>query len=349
MLIGLFRSLVLSMLSNPKLVLNPATVVAPVPPFNIATVPVTLVALPERLPLNAPLASRFTILFAKLLLVALFASVIPATISSFVLSPILNTKGDDPVPPKSPANNIFPLLVVVASCTELVIDPDASANAFATYSVVAIFVLLSPRVCVTATAPIGKTGSPVKVGEFRLAFKSNAACCARLIGLLASLVLSMFPNPKFVLALVLVDPPVPPFATATIPETLVALPVTVPVKLPVMLPVIFPVTLPIIFAVILVALKFPLASLLTILPAKLSLVALLASVVAAATSSFVFPPTLITDGLLPVPPKSPANNIFPLEVVVASATELVIEPDASAKALATYSVVASFVLLSFNN
>ena len=30
-----------------------------------------------------------------------------------------------------------------------------------------------------------------------------------------------------------------------------------------------------------------------------------------------------------------ANNIFPLEEVVASATEFVIDPDASAKALAT--------------
>ena len=168
-----------------------------------------------------------------------------------------------------------------------------------------------------------------------------------LTGLLASLVLSIFPIPKFVLAFVLVDPPVPPFATATIPDTFVALPVTVPVKLPVILPVTLPVTSPIKFEEITLALKFPLASLFTILLAKFALEALLANIVAEVISSLVFPPTLNTNGLLPVPPKSPANNIFPLLVVVASCTELVIEPEASAKALATYSVVANFVLLSF--
>jgi hypothetical protein len=97
---------------------------------------------------------------------------------------------------------------------------------------------------------------PVKVGEFKFAFKSNAVCCAVLTGLLASLVLSMFPNPKFVLAFVLVDPPVPPFATATIPDTFVALPVTVPVKFPIILPVTLPVTLPIKFEEITLALQY---------------------------------------------------------------------------------------------
>ena len=114
-LIGLFMSLVLSTLSNPKLVLNPEIEDEPVPPFAIATMPVTFVALPNKLPLNLPLASRLTILFAKLSEVALFAKVTPATISSFVLFPIFNTVGSEAVPPKSPANNIFPLLVVVAS------------------------------------------------------------------------------------------------------------------------------------------------------------------------------------------------------------------------------------------
>ena len=82
------------------------------------------------------------------------------------------------------------------------IEPEASAKALATYSVVAIFLLLSPKACVTATAPVGKTGNPVKVGEFKLAFKSKAACCAVLTGLFASLVLSIFPIPKFVLAFI---------------------------------------------------------------------------------------------------------------------------------------------------
>ena len=142
-LTGLFASLVLSILSNPKLVLKPDTVEVPVPPFAIDTMPVIFVAFPNKLPLNSPLASRFTILFARFELVALLAKVTPATISSFVFPPTLNTNGLLLVPPKSPANNIFPLLVVVASCTEFVMLPEASAKAFATYSVVAIFVLLS--------------------------------------------------------------------------------------------------------------------------------------------------------------------------------------------------------------
>ena len=317
-LTGLFASLVLSILSNPKLVLKPDTVEVPVPPFAMATTPVIFVAFPNKLPLNSPLASRFTILFARFELVALLAKVTPATISSLVFPLTLNTNGLLAVPPKSPASNIFPLLVVVASCTEFVMLPEASAKAFATYSVVAIFVLLSPSDCVTATAAVGKTGIPVKVGEFKLDFKSNAFCCAVLTGLFASLVLSIFPIPKFVLAFVLVDPPVPPFATATIPDTFVALPVTVPVKFPIILPVTLPVTLPIKFEEITLALKFPLASLFTILLAKFALVALFANIVAEAISSLVFPPTLNTNGPLPVPPKSPASNIFPLLVVVAS-------------------------------
>ena len=79
------------------------------------------------------------------------------------------------------------------------------------------------------------------MGEDKFAFKSKADCCKVLTGLFASLVLSMLPNPKLVLALMDVEAPVPPLATATIPETLVALPVTVPVKFPVTSPITFPV------------------------------------------------------------------------------------------------------------
>ena len=181
-----------------------------------------------------------------------------------------------------------------------------------------------------------------------MAFKSNAACCAVLTGLFASLVLSRFPKPKFVLALTFVEAPVPPFATATMPETLVALPVTVPVRFPVIFPVIFPITLPIKSEEIVDALKFPLPSLFTNALAKLLLVPLPKATTVAAILSFVLPPTLITIGEFAFPAKSPASNILPLEVVVASCTELVIDPDASAKAFATYSVVANFVELSFN-
>ena len=44
-LIGLLISRVLSTFSNPKLVFAPTTVVAPVPPCNIGTTPVTFSAL----------------------------------------------------------------------------------------------------------------------------------------------------------------------------------------------------------------------------------------------------------------------------------------------------------------
>ena len=189
--------------------------------------------------------------------------------------------------------------------------------------------------CVTPVVPVGKTGSPVKVGDAKSAFKSNAACCGVLTGLLASLVLLILPIPKFVLASIEVVAPVPPFAIATTPETLVAFPVTVPVRLPVTLPVKLPVTLPIRLELILVAEKLPLPSLFTTAFAKLVLVAVANASTVEAMLSFVFPPTSITTGAEAVPPKSPPSNILPFEVVVASATELVMEPDASAKAFAT--------------
>ena len=148
----------------------------PVPPLAMVTMPVRLVAFPVKFPANAPFASRLTMLFAKFEFVALLAKLTPATISSLVFPPTVITVGLAAVPPKSPANKILPLFVVVASATELVIEPEASAKALAIYSVVASFVLLSLSACVTATAPVGKTGSPVKVGEFKFAFKSSAVC-----------------------------------------------------------------------------------------------------------------------------------------------------------------------------
>ena len=95
--------------------------------------------------------------------------------------------------------------------------------------------------------PVGKTTSPVKVGDAKFAFRSRAACPATLTGLFKSEVLSILLRPKFVLAAVAELAPVPPLASATIPETFVALPVTVPKILPVTLPVILPVTFPIKF------------------------------------------------------------------------------------------------------
>ena len=74
------RSLVLSKLSKPKIVFIPAIVLAPVPPFTIATMPVTLVALPVKFPTNDPFASLATIVLAVPELVAVLTSVVAVTI-----------------------------------------------------------------------------------------------------------------------------------------------------------------------------------------------------------------------------------------------------------------------------
>ena len=158
---------------------------------------------------------------------------------------------------------------MVASATEFVIDPDASASALATYAVVASLVLLSFKAWVTPVVPVGKTTSPVNVGDAKSAFRSSAVCCAVLTGLFTSDVLSILPSPKFVLAEVAEFAPVPPLANATIPETLLALPVKLPITSPVRFPVTLPVTLPIIFplnilAVIVLPEKSPMGLLRTI-------------------------------------------------------------------------------------
>ena len=111
--------------------------------------------------------------------------------------------------------------------------------------------------------PVGSTTSPVNVGEARFAFRSSALCCAVLTGLFKSEVFSIFPIPKLVRALLALLPPVPPFAIATTPETLVALPISEPVTVPTRFPVTLPVTLPMIFEVMLLAIKLPEASRLT--------------------------------------------------------------------------------------
>ncbi len=293
-LTGLLRSEVLLILPRPKLILALLASLAPVPPLATATMPETLVAfpisepvtMPVRLPVTFPVtfpikfevilpaiklpdASLFTMVLAVFCAVAVFANMDAPAISSLLIPPILITTGIDAVPPKSPANKILPLLVVVASATEFVMVPEASAIAFATYAVVASLVLLSFKACVTPVVPVGKTTSPVNVGEAKFAFKSSAACCAVLTGLFKSEVLSMLPSPKFVLAAVAEFAPVPPFVNATIPETLVALPVKVPVTLPVRFPVTLPVTFPTIFplnvlAVIVLPEKSPIGLLRTI-------------------------------------------------------------------------------------
>ena len=293
-LTGLFISEVLFIFPRPKLILALLASLAPVPPLATATTPETLVALPisepvtmpVRLPVTFPVtfpikfevmllalklpdASLFTIVLAVFCAVAVLDNMAAAAISSLLMPPILITSGIEAVPPKSPASKILPLLIVVASATEFVMVPEASAIALATYAVVASLVLLSSKAWVTPVVPVGKTTSPVNVGEAKFAFKSSADCPATLTGLFKSEVLSILPSPKFVLAAVAELAPVPPFANATIPETLVALPVKVPVTLPVRFPVTLPVTLPIIFplnvlAVIVLPEKSPMGLLRTI-------------------------------------------------------------------------------------
>ena len=51
---GLLMSATLSTLSNPKLALALVAFAAPVPPFAIATIPVTFVALPVNVPEKLP-------------------------------------------------------------------------------------------------------------------------------------------------------------------------------------------------------------------------------------------------------------------------------------------------------
>ena len=80
LLMGLLISLVLSKLFKPYAVFIAAIDEVPVPPFAIATTPVTLVAFPDKFPANEPLASLATIVLAVPELVAVFTSVVAATI-----------------------------------------------------------------------------------------------------------------------------------------------------------------------------------------------------------------------------------------------------------------------------
>ena len=93
--------------------------------------------------------------------------------------------------------------------------------------------------------------------------------------------------PPSVIVLPVLAIPVPPLAPNTIPETLVALPDSV--------------------AVIVPAVKFPVASLLTIVLAVFALVAALANNSAACKLLALDPPTVTTVGVAAVPPKSPAQ------------------------------------------
>ena len=121
--------------------------------------------------------------------------------------------------------------------------------------------LLSVEVIVPAVTLLPNITEPVKVGDAIGAFKSNAVCVNVEIGFDKSKVFSTFPKPRLALALAAFTAPVPPFTTATTPDTFVAVPLTVPDKVPTKVEPVTttPVKLPInVLAVIILPAKFPL-------------------------------------------------------------------------------------------
>ena len=165
---GLSISDVLSTLSIFKVVFNPAIEVSPVPPLATLKVPVILFAS------NDNIFSFVTLLLAILFVVILSSKMI----------------GKSAVPPKSPANLIVPLVVVVAGNTAaFVID-------LLTNAVVASCAVFVPVVAV------GATGVPENDGEFKFAFKFIPILVFKSFKLLA---------------------PVPPFAIGKIPVIVLAL------------------------------------------------------------------------------------------------------------------------------
>ena len=176
-----------------------------------------------------PLALRITSVLGVLILVADSTVNVAFAISVFGWPPTLTTNGLEKVPPKSPANIILPAVLDVALGTPAAIF--VLVNALFTNAVVAIAVEISPALCVTAIVPVGSVGVPVNTGDTKFDFKFNAVNCALLTGLLASLVLSTLPNPKFVLASFIFVAFVPPFAIAKSPVIFAAVPVTLPMKL----------------------------------------------------------------------------------------------------------------------
>ena len=87
-------------------------VVCPVPPFAIATVPVTFAAVPETLPVTLPVTSsaaapepsRRTIAEFVFEEVAAFASTAPAATFAAVCPPTRATVGEVAVSPRSPVS-----------------------------------------------------------------------------------------------------------------------------------------------------------------------------------------------------------------------------------------------------
>ena len=115
----------------------------------------------------------------------------------------------DPVPVCEATDVAFPELVIGPVKLALVV------LAAVTKAVVANAVVLLPDACVTPMVPVGKVGVPVKVGEAR-----GAAPVTSATGIVGFAVMADVPFP-FTYPVSVVAP-VPPFATAKVPETFVA-------------------------------------------------------------------------------------------------------------------------------
>ena len=157
----------------PVLMLPPTVIVlpvlsTPVPPLAPATMPVTLVDVPNKFAvifpaLKLPLASLLTIVLFVLASVAAFAKIVAVFILEELDPPTLFTVGKSAVPPKSLVNCNLPFEVVVASG----VAPFVMLAA--TNAVVAICVVLVPAIAV------GAFGVPVNSGEAKGAFKFKEA------------------------------------------------------------------------------------------------------------------------------------------------------------------------------
>ena len=169
-----FDTVVPVVIKAPPVLIFPPNVIVfpilfiPVPPFAPKTIPVTLVAVPNKLAVivpaeKSPFASLFTIVLFVLLAVEAFAKTSAVCIVKELDPPTLFTVGASAVPPRSFANISFPLVVVVASGVVLLV------MLAATKAVVAICVEISPVLAV------GAVGVPVKAGELNGAFKSKEA------------------------------------------------------------------------------------------------------------------------------------------------------------------------------
>ena len=99
-------------ITKPKFVLAAAAEVAPVPPFNIPTVPVTFDAFPVMSP----------VIFVASIPVANFALVILPSKIFIVVTALFAMVGKADVPVKSPDNWIFPFTVGLASTIVAILD-----------------------------------------------------------------------------------------------------------------------------------------------------------------------------------------------------------------------------------